>query len=120
MEEECDMELDKKIDSSFSRVKQEFPFTDYINNSVYHVMRMVLQQLGKTLSDFKGKHLLDIGCGPMDKTRIFQLMGFNCYGVDDLGDSWHKRNGNTARINRMGITRYRSKRVRSMSCVRLM
>ena len=47
MEEECDMELDKKIDSSFSRVKQDFPFDDYIDNKVYHEMRIVLRELRK-------------------------------------------------------------------------
>ncbi len=55
------MEFGKKIDSLFSRVKQDFPFNDYIDNKVYHEMRIVLRELRKTLSGFTGKHLLDGG-----------------------------------------------------------
>jgi SAM-dependent methyltransferase len=101
------MESEKGIDSSFSGVRQEFPFCDYIDISVYHQMRALLRQLRKNIPDFAGKRLLDIGCGPMDKTGIFQLMGFSCYGVDDLSDSWHKRDDNVAKIKgyatRLGI-----------------
>jgi len=62
------MEFEKKIDSSFSKAKQEFPFDNYINISVYHEMRAVLRQLRNALPEFTHKQLLDIGCDPrLDK-----------------------------------------------------
>ena len=43
----------------------------------------------------------------MDKTALFQLLGFECYAVDDLNDYWHKRNSNIEKIidfaKKMGI-----------------
>lgn len=34
----------------------------------------------------------------MDKTALFQLLGFECYAVDDLNDYWHKRNSKREKI----------------------
>jgi len=44
----------------------------------------VLSEIGVT-----GDHLLDIGCGGMEKTAFFSSIGFDCYGCDDFSDPWH-------------------------------
>jgi len=67
-----------------------------------------LERAKKTCFGFENKCLLDIGCGPMDKTGVFQLLGFQCYAVDDLSDPWHHRNNNIQKIKnyakRLGIS----------------
>jgi len=88
-------------------IEKYFPFNDYIDASHYYEMYAVLKEIGNYLPDFRDKKLLDIGCGPMDKTGVFQLFGFNCSSVDDLNDPWHLRGDNIKKIKnyakRLGI-----------------
>ena len=91
-------DFEKELSSAFSRVKREFPFDGVISDSTYYSVRAVLRVLKRYLPDFKDRRLLDIGCGPMSKTGVFQEMGFACYGADDLGDPWHRRGDNTEQI----------------------
>jgi len=104
------VDLKIQLKKAFSELTAAFPFKDYISSCCYHEMHSVLHELSKSLLSFKGKRLLDIGSGPMDKTAIFQLLGFQCYAVDDLSDPWHKRDKNISKIkefaDRMGITFY--------------
>ncbi len=54
-----------------------------------------------------GAKVLDFGAGPMDKTAVLQRLGFKCSAVDDLGDHWHRLEGNREKIiefaERVGI-----------------
>ncbi|MEI6066090.1 MAG: methyltransferase domain-containing protein [Methylococcaceae bacterium] len=88
------MNLTKQAKDAFNKLISFFPFNDYIDVSVYYEILAILRELNKFVSDFEGKKLLDIGSGPMDKTAIFQFMGFQCYAVDDLSDPWHNRDSN--------------------------
>ncbi|MEJ2207002.1 MAG: methyltransferase domain-containing protein, partial [Gemmatimonadota bacterium] len=92
---------------AFVHVQEVFPFTDYVDSIVYHETRSIVEALEPLISPFAGKRLLDIGSGPMDKTAILSLMGFDCCAVDDLADPWHMREGNKAKIiafsERLGI-----------------
>jgi SAM-dependent methyltransferase len=42
--------------------------------------------------------ILDLGCGPCDKTAVLSRMGYHCSGVDDLNDPWHLVDGNRGKI----------------------
>lgn len=46
-----------------------------------------------------GARILDVGCGPCDKTAILSLLGYRCAGYDDLQDEWHREQTNRARID---------------------
>jgi len=107
------MNLKAQLKKAFNELAMAFPFKDYISSSCYYEMLAIIHELSKSLPSFKGKRLLDIGSGPMDKTAICQLLGFQCYAVDDLSDPWHKRDGNVSKITefaeRMGITFFHQK-----------
>jgi len=92
------MNLKKELKQVVTDIEKVFPFDNYISANTYHGMYAILHELRKFLSEFEQKRLLDIGSGPMDKTGIFQMMGFRCHAVDDLNDPWHQRNGNIRKI----------------------
>jgi SAM-dependent methyltransferase len=77
------------VAAAFSSIKAAFPFPRIISESSYFYIQAVLLELRRCIEDFSGKRLLDIGCGPMNKTAMLQSMGFQCWGADDLGDPWH-------------------------------
>jgi len=90
--------------AAISQVEEAFPFKDYIAEGGKHGLVHIVQQIVRHKTQGR---LLDIGCGPMDKTCVFQELGFECYAVDDLLDPWHRRNDNIAKIlefaKQMGI-----------------
>ena len=92
------MNLAKELDKAFSDLKANFPIQDYIDRSCYYSTHAILQELSKLLPEFEGKRLLDIGSGPMDKTALIQMLGFQCCAADDLSDPWHKRGDNSKKI----------------------
>ena len=94
------MRVNTRFREAFLEVKRSFPIVDYIDESVWHELETILNTLRKFLPDFENKRLLDIGCGPMDKTAMFQTLGFQCYAVDDLNDPWHKRYDNISKIKK--------------------
>jgi 2-polyprenyl-3-methyl-5-hydroxy-6-metoxy-1,4-benzoquinol methylase len=87
-----------EFDDAFKTVVKKFPFDDYLGPMCYYEMKSIVNVLRKFIPEFKGKKLLDIGSGPMDKTGIMQQLGFMCYAVDDLQDPWHIRNNNINKI----------------------
>lgn len=105
------LELD--FSEAFKELKAHYPFSDAIGIREYHSNRALVKELNKHLDSFKGKRLLDIGCGPMSKTAIFQLLGCHCYGVDDLSDPWHLEGTNIQKIKnfaaQIGINFYKQK-----------
>jgi SAM-dependent methyltransferase len=101
---------DTSLDLAFDVVKKQFPFQGYVNLYCYYQMLAIVGALRQFIPDFKGKSLLDVGSGPMDKTAVFQRLGFSCSAVDDLSDPWHRLPGNVEKIvdfsQRMGIDFY--------------
>ena len=87
-----------EFDRAYERIKNIFPFVDYIDMSTYFQMRHIVNKLRSICPAFEKLSLLDIGCGPLDKTAIFNSLGFKTYAVDDLDDPWHKQNDNIATI----------------------
>ena len=92
------MGLKVEIEKAIEEVQKVFPFKNYIDKSTYYEIHAILCEIIKFLPEYKQKRLLDIGCGPMDKTAIFCKLGFQCFAVDDLSDPWHKRNENIFKI----------------------
>jgi SAM-dependent methyltransferase len=104
------MKIRNQLNNVLIELKGKFPFPKYIDSSKKYEMNAILSNLIKIIPDFEGKRLLDIGSGPMDKTAVFQLFGFDCSAVDDLNDPWHKESNNTTEIKqfakRLGIDFY--------------
>jgi SAM-dependent methyltransferase len=69
-----------------SDVKQEYPFPDIIEETA-DTIQVLAEALDKLAPN--GGRLLDIGCGALDKTIVFQEMGYECFGCDDFQDPWH-------------------------------
>lgn len=101
------MGLQADLRHAFVEAQAPFPFADYITEANYRTLWPIVRNLRRFLPEFQGQRLLDIGSGPMDKTGVFQKLGFVCHAVDDLGDPWHKRADNTQKIKdyaeRLGI-----------------
>jgi SAM-dependent methyltransferase len=79
-------------------VRAAFPFPGYISDGVRQGLAHVVPEVARHVRAEGRPRLLDIGCGPMDKTAVFQATGFECSAVDDLGDPWHRRGDNLERI----------------------
>lgn len=96
-----------EFDRCFYAVSEKFPFANYVDALVYYEMKAIVTQLQKIGGNARGKKLLDIGCGPMDKTAILQKFGYSCSAVDDLSDPWHLLDNRQKLIrgfaNEMGI-----------------
>jgi hypothetical protein len=65
----------------------EAPFPDY-TCGVCETMLHLVPKLWPYL--VSGGRLLDIGCGPMDKTAVLGKLGLECHGIDDLADEWQR------------------------------
>jgi len=80
------------------RVRASFPFPGYISEGMRQGLAHVVPEVARQVRAEGKPRLLDVGCGPMDKTAVFQALGFACSAVDDLGDPWHRRGDNLERI----------------------
>jgi SAM-dependent methyltransferase len=78
-------------------VRATFPFPGYIQEGVRQGLAEIVPRIAAHVGSRRPR-LLDIGCGPMDKTAVLQRIGFECSAVDDLSDPWHRRDGNLERI----------------------
>ena len=73
------------------KVKKEYPFPEIIEDTE-DAIRFLASALRESAPD--GGRLLDIGCGALDKTIVFQRMGYSCFGCDDFRDPWHAHKEN--------------------------
>lgn len=95
------------IDEAIRCTIDEFPFKGYMNpeNTVKRAYSNIADTALRYLQT--GATILDVGCGPCDKTAILQFLGFHCSAYDDLQDDWHKIPGNREKIlsfaNKCGI-----------------
>lgn len=92
------MDRKSQLKTAFDFTKQAFPFENYITAATWFEVNAIISRLQQYLPEFSGKRLLDIGCGPMDKTGVLQRLGFSCCAVDDLNDPWHLENDNAEKI----------------------
>lgn len=78
-----------------ARLRTEFPFPHYFYLT-QQAHRTVLQTVRKWVP--RGGRVLDIGCGPLDKTALLAWDGYECFAVDDLADPWHREGDNLKKI----------------------
>ena len=85
---------EEAIDSTIKR----FPFNGYMKTQLGE--SGAYQTIAKSVLHYlnRGCTILDVGCGPCDKTAILQFLGYRCYGYDDLQDDWHKLPGSKDKI----------------------
>jgi SAM-dependent methyltransferase len=100
--------VQRELEEAIAKVREVFPFRDYLDEAVCSELSAIVGPLRRYLLSFHKKRLIDFGCGPMDKTGVFQVLGFQCFGVDDLSDPWHRRDDNVSKIKKyaheIGIT----------------
>lgn len=83
------------IDAACTWLERNFPLDGYLSlgtdshRSIAGLVREMLPEGGR---------ILDIGCGPCDKTAVLSRLGYDCTGIDDFADPWHRSEGNLARI----------------------
>ena len=89
---------DQALGNFFQKLQIMFPFPGYCDRTMLKEVSVIVRELRKYFPNFDQRRLLDIGSGPMDKTAMFKLLGFQCYAADDLTDPWHQRNDNADKI----------------------
>jgi len=86
-----------EIRAAIEKVRSEFPFDHYIRRGEMEGIKTLSTRICHHLK-VPEPRLLDIGCGPMDKTAVFAELGFHCAAVDDLSDDWHRRGDHLEQI----------------------
>lgn len=85
----------EKIDHAIQHLRDTFPFEGYLESS-NDSYRSIVNSVAENLT--LGSKILDLGCGPADKPAILQKLGFDCTGIDELGDEWHNLDNNREKI----------------------
>ncbi|MEY2714944.1 MAG: hypothetical protein RIT24_1287, partial [Planctomycetota bacterium] len=85
------------IDSAIAWLERSFPFEGYLHLGT-GAQRSIAELVSERVPP-QGE-ILDIGCGPCDKTAVLSQMGYRCTGIDDFGDPWHREGQNLAQIGR--------------------
>ncbi|CAK8722810.1 Methyltransferase domain-containing protein [Candidatus Electrothrix laxa] len=86
-----------RIDDCKERVKRQFPFPEYVNNTLQNG---VVDNVSNTIIKYlpEGSKILDFGSGPCEKTAVIQFLGYECSAYDDLCDDWHREGDNLSKI----------------------
>jgi SAM-dependent methyltransferase len=79
------------IDQAIEEILANYPYPAIIKETGATI-RSLAESLVKLTPD-RGR-LLDIGCGGLDKTIVFQNLGYSCFGCDDFQDPWYLSNEN--------------------------
>ena len=94
----------RKVEAAIQQVAEAHPNTGYLADTEDEIRGITSRLLALAPP---GLRLLDIGCGAMDKTAVFSLLGYECCAVDDFQDPWHLSDGNRTALEefaaRMGI-----------------
>lgn len=83
------------LDLALRWLEQSLPFPGYLHLGT-DAQRSVAELVKARVP--AGGSVLDIGCGPCDKTAVLSRIGYRCTGIDDFGDRWHREGDNLARI----------------------
>lgn len=87
------------IEEAIQRVTEIFPFEGYMAPKEGEIKEVYSNIANTVLRHLQpGSSILDVGCGPCDKTAVLQLLGYRCSAYDDLQDDWHKLPGNREKI----------------------
>lgn len=88
------------IRRALDEVERSFPFEGYITRGHREQFQAVISLMAPHLPTTDRIRLLDVGCGPMDKTAALQILGFDCVAIDDLRDPWHENSNTRQAIRR--------------------
>jgi SAM-dependent methyltransferase len=83
------------LDAAIETVRDRFPFEKYMDPYLGKY-RHIAGTLKRYLPS--GGTVLDVGCGPCDSLAVLSVLGYRCFGLDDLDDHWHKLGDNRQRI----------------------
>lgn len=83
------------IDDAIAWLERSFPFEGYLHLGT-GAQRSIAELVAARVPG--GGEILDIGCGPCDKTAVLSRMGYRCTGIDDFGDGWHRAGRNLEQI----------------------
>jgi len=78
-------------------LEERFPFDGYLHLGT-GAQRSMAELVSRHVP--AAGRVLDIGCGPCDKTAVLSRIGYRCTGIDDFGDDWHREGDNLQRIRR--------------------
>lgn len=93
--------FEQRFTQVFEEVKEKFPVPSYMDEIVFYQTSFILKNILRLSQQGRPNlKLLDIGCGPMEKTAIFSKFGIECFGADDLSDPWHREGDNLDAIIR--------------------
>ena len=79
------------VNRAIQDTQARFPFPEYFQDTAEMVEGIAGHLEGLAP---QGSRLLDIGCGALDKTAVFQRMGYQCFACDDFQDPWHRQAAN--------------------------
>jgi len=85
----------ESLDSALRWLEASLPFEGYLHLGT-DAQRSMAELVQARLS--AGASVLDIGCGPCDKTAVLSRIGYRCTGIDDFRDPWHREGDNLSRI----------------------
>jgi SAM-dependent methyltransferase len=83
------------LDQAINKLAKEFPFPGYFDIG-FGAHRSLAEKISARVP--KGAKVLDIGCGPSDKTAVLSYIGYDCTGIDDFMDPWHREGDNLNKI----------------------
>lgn len=79
------------VAEAIEHVNALYPFPEIIKETAYTIEILALM-LKRFAPD--GGRLLDVGCGALDKTLVFQELGYDCCACDDFDDPWYRSREN--------------------------
>jgi SAM-dependent methyltransferase len=79
------------VEKAIEEMRTEYPYPEILKET-----EEIIRSLSAPLQNLSpnGGRLLDIGCGALDKTIVFQKIGFSCFGCDDFQDPWYRSSKN--------------------------
>jgi SAM-dependent methyltransferase len=78
-----------RVQDAVNFVRDRFPFPGYVDANERSCVS-IAESIMRHLPPSQGAKILDLGCGPCEKTAILSALGYKCSGYDDLQDDWHK------------------------------
>lgn len=91
----------RRLASAIQQVAAAHPKTGYLTDTEEEIRGIASRLLAL---EAPAARLLDIGCGAMDKTAVFSILGYDCCAVDDFQDPWHLSGGNLSALEEFAAT----------------
>jgi len=83
------------LTQAVKKLEKDFPFKGYFDVG-FGAHESLAEKIMARVP--VGGKVLDIGCGPADKTAVLSYLGYDCTGIDDYQDPWHRSGDNLNKI----------------------